>query len=256
MNQQVPNATIARIPIYLRCLVQAQARRMPVVNSQELAEMAGTNAAQVRKDLSYLGEFGTRGIGYDVDSLIAQLSRRLGLTRSRNVAIVGYGRLGGALVGYGGFQDRGFSVAAVFDADPEKIGVEVGYVTVSPMSALEDVVRACDIQIGIIATPGTAAREVADRLASAGVTSILNFAPVRLEAPEGVVVRQVDLASELQILSFHLAEHDEDLEELVAEAPVDSGIAALAEDLDPIVEDLEATRAEGPEHAGEPESGN
>jgi redox-sensing transcriptional repressor len=211
---QVPDATIARLPVYLRCLIQAQSRRMPVVNSRELAEMAGTNAAQVRKDLSYLGEFGTRGIGYDVDSLIAQLSRALGLTRSRNVAIVGFGRLGGALVGYGGFQDRGFSVAAVFDSDPEKVGTEVGHVSVSPMSAIEDVVRERDIEIGVIATPAGAAQEVADRLAAAGVTSVLNFAPVRLETPEGVFVRQVDLASELQILSFHLAERDEEATDL------------------------------------------
>jgi redox-sensing transcriptional repressor len=180
--------------------------RMLVINSGALAEMAGTSAAQVRKDLSYLGELGTRGMGYDVDHLIGHLSGRLGLTRARNVAIVGYGRLGSALTSYGGFQDRGFTVVAVFDADEEKVGLPVGHITVSSMDDIETIVQETQAEMAVLTTPFWVAQEVTDRLVSAGVTSILNFAPVRLEVPEGVTVRQMDLASELEILSFHLQE--------------------------------------------------
>jgi len=206
--QEVPEATIGRLPIYLRCLVQAQSMRMPVINSVGIANMAGTNASQVRKDLSHLGELGTRGIGYDVDSLVAHISRRLGLTRSRKVAIVGFGRLGSALRAYGGFQDRGFSVVAVFDADAEKAGVCTGDLKVSPMDDLEKVVRKCGVDIAMLATPADVAQEVAERLVASGVRSILNFAPVQLELGDDVRVRQVDLSAELQILTFHLAEED------------------------------------------------
>ncbi len=200
----VPPTTVQRLPIYLRCLIQAQSLRMPVVNSVQIAEMAGTNAAQVRKDLSYLGEFGTRGIGYDVDLLIVHLSKRLGLTQQRRVAIVGYGRLGGALQGYPGFQDRGMTVVAVFDTDPEKIGKTFDGHTIESVNDLEAVVERERIEIAVLTVPAPAAQEVAGRLASAGVRAIMNFAPVRLIVPDGVEVRQADMAGELQILSFHL----------------------------------------------------
>jgi redox-sensing transcriptional repressor len=204
-HANVPQTTINRLPIYLRCLLKAQEMRMPVINSLGIAEMAGTNAPQVRKDLSYLGELGTRGIGYDVDSLIAHISRWLGLTKDRRVALIGYGRLGSALLGYGGFGERGFSMVTIIDADPDKIGTTPGGIKVEPIDDLEQVLQDLLVEIVILTTPIEAAQPVAERVAAAGVKAILNFAPVRLELPPDVAVRQVDLSTELQILSFHLA---------------------------------------------------
>lgn len=203
--ERVPDQTINRLPIYLRCLVQAASLNMPVINSLGLAQMAGTNAAQVRKDLSHLGELGTRGIGYDVESLIAHISRELGLTAARRVAIVGVGRLGGALLGHRGFAEKGFEVVALFDADPAKVGTEVAGLEVRPTEELERGLADAGVQIVVLTTPAEAAQEVADRAVAAGVRAVLNFAPVTLEVPAGVHVRQVDLAVELQVLSFHLA---------------------------------------------------
>lgn len=204
-RSQVPEATIERLPIYLRCLMHAQAMRMPLINSAGLAEMAGTNAAQVRKDLSYLGELGTRGIGYDVGELIGHICRWLGLSQSRHVAIVGYGRLGQALLGYGGFQDRGFSVVAVFDSDPDKIGKTTdGGLVVHSMEDIDQIIESEKIEIAVLAVPVTEAQLVADGLVASGVRAILDFAPTRLEVPEDVTVRYVDLSVELQVLSFYL----------------------------------------------------
>jgi len=177
---------------------------MPVVNSLQIAEMVGTNAAQVRKDLSYLGEYGTRGVGYDVDSLISHLSRHLGLTEHRRVAIVGFGRLGSALQSYSGFQERGMKVVAVFDSDPAKVGTEVDDTTVASIDDLEGVVERAGVEIAIVTVPAAHAQGIVDRLVASGVRAIMNFAPVQLSVPEGVDVRQADLAGELQILSFHL----------------------------------------------------
>ena len=201
----IPPTTIQRLPVYLRCLIEAQAQRLHVINSLGIAEMAGTNAAQVRKDLSYLGELGTRGIGYDVDGLIAHLSRRLGLTQRRRIAIAGFGRLGSALVTYPGFQDRGFQVAAVFDSDPEKVGTEVMEgLRIMHVSEMDSVLRSEPVEILIVATPSAEAQSVAERAAETGVKAVLNFAPVRLDLPSTVAVRQADLSTELQILSFYL----------------------------------------------------
>jgi redox-sensing transcriptional repressor len=201
----VPDQTINRLPIYLRCLNQARAVGIAVVNSLQLAQMAGTNAAQVRKDLSYLGELGTRGIGYDVEALIAHIADVLGLTEKRRVAIVGYGRLGGALHGYRGLADRGFDIVAVFDDDPAKIGTRAGELTVASMDTLERDLRDLDVEIVILTTPTYVAQEVAERVASAGVRAIMNFTYALLDLPEGVKVRPVDLSVELQVLSFYLA---------------------------------------------------
>lgn len=184
--------------------MQAQALRMPVINSLGIAEMAGTNAAQVRKDLSYLGELGTRGIGYDVDSLIAHMMKWLGLEQTRRAAIVGYGRLGSSLHGYGGFQDRGFTMVAVFDADPAKVGTPAGEMTVRPLDELEGAIAEEGIEIVLLTVPATQVQAVADRVVAAGVKAILNFAPVRVSVPADVAVRQADLSVDLQVLSFHL----------------------------------------------------
>lgn len=202
---RVPEQTINRLPIYLRCLLQAQALNMPVVNSLGLAQMAGTNAAQVRKDLSYLGELGTRGIGYDVEALIAHISHVLGVSETRRVAIVGFGRLGSALLGYRGFEERGFDVVGVFDADPAKVGTPVAGTVVRSMDELEEGLRTLEVEVVLLTVPAEVAQDVADRIVAAGVRAILNFAPVRLEVPDDVKVRPVDLSVELQVLSFHLA---------------------------------------------------
>jgi redox-sensing transcriptional repressor len=174
------------------------------VSSERLAELAGVNAAKVRKDLSYLGTYGTRGVGYDVQYLVFQISDELGLTKDWPVVIVGIGNLGHALANYRGFSARGFRVVALVDADPAKVGREVGGLVVRHVDELPAIVASEGVAIGIIATPAAAAQEVADRLVAAGVRSILNFAPAVITVPDGVSVRKVDLSIELQILSFHL----------------------------------------------------
>ncbi len=205
-NAGVPAMTVQRLPVYLRVLIQMQSQRVEVANSVQIAEAAGSNAAQVRKDLSYLGEYGVRGIGYDVGKLIVHLSGWLGLRTARKVAVIGYGRLGSALCSYGGFQDRGFSIVAVLDSDPDKVGTSVaGDVVIEPFAQATDVLRREGAEIAILTVPAVAAQDAADKVVGAGVKAILNFAPIGLNVPDGVVVRQADVAAELQILSYHLS---------------------------------------------------
>ena len=199
----VPEASVARLPIYRRILLELVDDEVRTVSSERLAEIAGVNAAKVRKDLSYLGSYGTRGVGYDVEYLLFQVSRELGLTHDWPVVIVGLGNLGSALANYGGFGERGFPVAALVDADPRKVGSEIGGRAVRHIDELAEVVEEVGIAIGIIATPAAAAQEVADRMAGAGITSIMNFAPTVISVPQSITVRKVDLAVELQILSFY-----------------------------------------------------
>jgi redox-sensing transcriptional repressor len=201
--RRIPEATVARLPVYLRSLVELAETKIATVSSERLAELAGVNAAKVRKDLSYLGSYGTRGVGYDVEYLLYQISRELGLTQDWPVAIIGFGNLGRALANYRGFGERGFRIVALFDADPAKVGEKLGALRVRPIDDLPTVAAAGGIAIGIIATPAQAAQEVADRLVAAGVTSVLNFAPTVLSVPEHVSLRKVDLSIELQILSFY-----------------------------------------------------
>lgn len=202
-RRAIPEATVARLPLYLRCLVDLAESRTATVSSERLADLAGVNAAKLRKDLSYLGSYGTRGVGYDVEFLLFQISRELGLTQDWPVVIVGIGNLGHALANYRGFTARGFRVVALFDADQRKVGEKVGGLHVRSIDELPDVVRAEEVAIGIIATPASAAQEVADRLVDAGVGSILNFAPTVISVRDGVSLRKVDLSIELQILSFY-----------------------------------------------------
>jgi redox-sensing transcriptional repressor len=194
---------VARLPVYRRSLLELTEEGVSTVSSEGLAEMAGVNAAKVRKDLSYLGSYGVRGVGYDVEYLLYQVSRQLGLTHDWPVVIVGMGNLGQALANYGGFRDRGFPVLGLVDADPEKIGTEIAGVTVAAGDSLADVVARDENVIGIIATPAGAAQEVADAMVEAGIKSVLNFAPALITVPDGVSLRKVDLAVELQILSFY-----------------------------------------------------
>lgn len=202
-RRRIPDATVARLPVYLQILVDQGESDVANISSEGLAELAGVNAAKVRKDLSYLGSYGTRGVGYDVDYLIYEIRRELGLDHDWPVVIVGAGNLGHALAGYGGFIERGFSVAGVVDIDDDKVDVVIGGVRVRPLAELAQVVASKEISIGVIATPPVAAQDAAAQLVKAGVTSILNFAPVVLSVPAGITVRNVDLAVELQILSYH-----------------------------------------------------
>jgi redox-sensing transcriptional repressor len=201
-RRRIPEATVARLPVYLRSLLEIAGDAI-TVSSERLAELAGVNAAKVRKDLSYLGSYGTRGVGYDVEYLLFQMSRELGLTQHWPVVIVGIGNLGHALANYGGFGASGFHVVALVDSDPDKVGQIVAGTAIRPMHELPAVVREHEVAIGIIATPAHVAQDVADLLVEAGITSILNFAPAVLTVPDGVSLRKVDLAVELQILSFH-----------------------------------------------------
>ncbi len=199
----IPDATVARLPVYLRALTALAEEGVATVSSEELAQAAGVGSAKLRKDLSHLGSYGTRGVGYDVDYLVYQVSRELGLTQDWPVLIVGAGNLGRALANYGGFASRGFHVAALVDSDPAVVGTVIARHTVRSAADMEDVIQRFDVAIGVIATPAAVAQNVCDRLVAAGVTSILNFAPVVLNVPSGVDVRKVDLSIELQILAFH-----------------------------------------------------
>jgi len=203
----IPDATVSRLPMYHRSLLSLTARGVLLVSSEELAEASGVSSAKLRKDLSFLGSYGTRGVGYDVEFLLYQIARALGLTQVWPVVIVGIGNLGNALAGYPGFASRGFSVVGLFDTDPNRVGETVTVagkeIVVTDISKLPQVVLSSGASIGVIATPETAAQEVCDLMVRNGITSILNFAPVLIEVPAGVDVRRVDLATELQILAFH-----------------------------------------------------
>ncbi|XVQ86595.1 redox-sensing transcriptional repressor Rex [Microbispora siamensis] len=202
-DRGIPDATVARLPLYLRALNGMAERGTATVSSEDLALAAGVNSAKLRKDLSHLGSYGTRGVGYDVQYLIYQISRELGLTQDWAVAIVGVGNLGRALANYGGFASRGFRIAGLLDADPHVVGDRIAGLVVEHADELESVIKNRGVSIVVLATPATAAQQVCDRVIAAGVTSILNFAPVVLAVPDGVDVRKVDLSIELQILAFH-----------------------------------------------------
>ncbi len=173
-------------------------------SSEQIASLSGVNSAQVRKDLSYLGSHGTRGVGYRIEELRELLRKALGLTHGYAVVIVGAGNLGSALANYGGFSAWGFEVAAIVDVDRNKVGAEVAGRIVEPFRELRRIVEERNVAIGIIATPAWSAQEVADQLTSAGVRSILNFAPATIVVPDNVEIRRVDLSTELQILTYHL----------------------------------------------------
>ncbi len=201
--RDIPEATVARLPVYLRALTTLVEAGTQTCSSEDLAAAAGVNSAKLRKDLSYLGSYGTRGVGYDVDYLRYQIAREIGVTQDWPVVIVGIGNLGHALANYSGFQSRGFRVVALLDADPERHDEVVAGVEVGPFADLEQIVAEHGVAIGVIATPALAAQDVADRMVACGITSILNFAPAVLSVPAGVDVRKVDLSIELQILAYH-----------------------------------------------------
>ncbi len=202
--ERISDSTVRRLSIYLRLLRELAGEDREIVSSQELAERTGTTSAQVRKDFSLFGSFGKRGRGYEVTELIGTLEGILGLGRRWRVALVGVGRIGGALLGYRDLARQGFEIVAAFDTDPEKVGTRRGGVPVTPMAELEERVDAEGVDMGIVATPPEAAQEVADRMVEAGVEALLNFAPTKLDVPERVTVRNMDVALELEGLSFAL----------------------------------------------------
>lgn len=207
MNQlprkKIPGATVSRLPVYLRILESFLDDGLMTVSSERLADVAAVNPPKVRKDLSYLGTYGTRGVGYDVEYLVYQISRELGLTQDWPVVVIGTGNLGTALANYKGFGLRGFRIVALLDSDKARVGKKLAGLTIQHVDDLKAVVDEIGVPIGLIATPVEAAQGTADRLVQVGVRSILNFAPAVLVVPEGIRVRQVDLSVELQILAHY-----------------------------------------------------
>ncbi len=202
-DRAVPAATVARLPLYLRALRALEDSGVSMVSSDQLAACSGVTSTKLRKDLSYLGSYGRRGVGYDVSGLRAHIEDEMGLTHELPVVIVGVGNLGLALANYSGLSGRGFCVVGLVDVDDSVVGQSVAGVVVRPPADLERIVSAYPGCIGVVAVPASAAQQVTDRLVAAGVRSLLTFAPLSLDVPDGVHVRKVDLAVELQILAYH-----------------------------------------------------
>lgn len=203
---KVPQATVPRLARYLRVLHKLQRESVPKVSSKELAERLDANAAQIRKDFSYFGEFGVRGVGYEVTYLIGELSRCLGLDQQWNVVIVGAGKLGGALARYRGFREEGFKLVGIFDSSRYVVGTEVDGLVVRHDRELADFIRENNVHVAIVTVPAEAAQLVVERAVEGGIRGILNFAPVRMAPVPGVFVRQVDLSTELMVVSFYLSQ--------------------------------------------------
>jgi len=202
---KIPEATITRLSIYSRFLKRLDKKGITTVSSGDIAEGVGVSPAQVRKDLAYFGEFGTRGVGYNVKDLIRYTVKILGLSEPWNLVMVGAGNLGSALVTYREFKDRGFTIVGVFDNDLTKIGKRIADLEVLPLEEMSRVVKEHNVRIGIIAVPSKAAQEIADIMVKASLEAILNFAPISLNLPDHVEVRNVDLSVKLEILTFNLA---------------------------------------------------
>lgn len=199
----IPEATVSRLATYLGVLNSLAAAGVATISSGELAAAAGVNSAQLRKDLSHLGSYGIRGVGYDVAYLRFQLDQNIGSAEHWPVIIVGVGNLGRALVNHAGFSSRGFKVSALFDVEPRLVGTRVEGLTIHHLDDLSAVVDDPSVTIGVVTTPGESAQPVADTLVGAGIKCLLNFAAINLAVPADVIVRKVDLGSELQILAYH-----------------------------------------------------
>jgi redox-sensing transcriptional repressor len=203
-RKNIPEPTIARLPVYLRSFASLEPRSSGVVSSQELAQASAINPAQVRKDLAAIGQFGQRGVGYDIKTLNGKMREILGLHKAWRIALVGAGNLGMALLQYGGFSKAGFRIEAAFDVDPSKVGWELEGVKIWPTPSLRQVIREKKIEIAVLAVPAGQAQRVAELLVDAGIRAILNFAPCLITVPKSVLVREVDLASELEHLTYFL----------------------------------------------------
>ncbi|HHV19100.1 MAG TPA: redox-sensing transcriptional repressor Rex [Thermoanaerobacterales bacterium] len=203
---KIPDATIGRLSMYSRYLIEADKKGITTVSSQHIAKATGVTPAQVRKDLAYFGEFGTRGVGYNSRELYNYIMKILGLNKQWSVAIVGAGNLGRALSQYKGFNQRGFNISCIFDNDPKKIGKKISNINIYSFDSLAEKVKDFNIKLGIIAVPASAAQEVADKLVKAGVRGIINFAPVNITVEENIILRRVDLAAQLEYLTYYLEE--------------------------------------------------
>ena len=203
--RKISESTVRRLALYLRYLEQSEGQGLATISSQELAKRGGTTSAQVRKDLSFFGSFGKRGLGYSVAELSTKIRDILGLQRNYRVVLVGAGKIGGALVAYQGFRQRGFNVAAIYDRDPKKIGARWNGLVVRDIRHLEADLKKEPIDIAIVSTPAEAAQDVVDRLVKTGVKAILNFAPAQLNVPADVTLKSVNMALELETLSYALA---------------------------------------------------
>lgn len=203
-QNEIPDIVIGRLPVYLRTLKMLLSQGQSVTSSQELGELLGISSAQIRKDLSHFGEFGKQGTGYNIPYLCAQLEEILKVDGIWLVALVGAGYLGHALVSYKGFENRGFHIRAVFDSSPEKIGKQLGHLTIESVDDIANRVKKYGCQIGIIAVPAESAQDVADRLISAGIKSILCYAPITLTVPKHVRIEYIDPVIQLQHMTFYL----------------------------------------------------
>jgi redox-sensing transcriptional repressor len=201
---KIPDATIGRLSLYSRYLREADDKGIETVSSQHIAKATGVTPAQVRKDLAYFGEFGTRGVGYNSRELYSYIMKILGLSKRWTVAIAGAGNLGRALSQYKGFYERGFDIACIFDTDPKKVGRKISGIEVNHISTLADNAKAHGIELGIIAVPASVAQEVADLMINAGIKGIINFAPININTPDNVMFRRVDLAAQLEYLTYYL----------------------------------------------------
>jgi redox-sensing transcriptional repressor len=205
LNQNIPNSSVRRLSAYLRKLEHLAGAGVGRVSSQQLAEYMNVGAAQVRRDLALFGQFGRRGVGYDVDSLIDQLRRILGTHVPWNIIVIGAGALSRALLRYSGFPRRGFRLVAAFDVDPARIGTRIGDVEVFRLDALERIIRNHEVRLAILAVPDQAAQECATRCVDAGIEGILNFASAALNVPDAVALNQVDITAHLEQLSFQVS---------------------------------------------------
>jgi redox-sensing transcriptional repressor len=203
--RKISESTVRRLSLYLRFLEQSEQQGHATISSEELARRGGTTSAQIRKDLSFFGSFGKRGLGYSVPELAHRIREILGLERAYRVILVGAGKIGGALVHYEGFRERGFHVAAIYDRDPKKIGSRWNGLVVRDVKHIETDLKKEPSDIAIVVTPAAAAQDVVDRMVRAGVKAILNFAPVQLSVPRDVAVKTVNMALELETLSYSLA---------------------------------------------------
>lgn len=207
MAMGIPRPTIERLPLYLRCLSRLKSSGVEVVSSDELGKLLGITSVQIRKDLAYFGEFGRRGVGYDVQSLLLQVTAILGADQPRKIALIGVGHLGMALANYDGFREHGFHISAVFDADPNKVGMTVAGQRVLHADRIPDVVSQSGIELAILTVPAHAAQRVADNLVQAGVRAIWNFAPIRINLPDNIEVRQENMIVGLLALSYFLTQY-------------------------------------------------
>ena len=200
----MPHETIKRLALYLRSLRYLAEKRVEIISSEKLTEHIHASPAQVRKDLACFGEFGVPGVGYQVKKLIAEIESILGLKEKREVALVGIGKLGGALLAYTGFRKFGFRISALFDNNPEKIGKKISGLKIEDVVRIEEVLKRRKIKIAITTVPATNAQEVANRLVAAGIKVILNFAPHYLNIPQGIIINTIDMAIELECLTYYL----------------------------------------------------